>query len=80
MFMQGKYHVQNFIQFMTIIDSLKVLSIINEKNVHIVVFSLLVEFLGLELGHSTLESLPKIIMANHLPFKIVKFFVSQKFP
>ena len=47
MFLKGKKHVQNYIQFMAIIDSLKVLGIINDKNVSIVVYALLTLLVGL---------------------------------
>jgi hypothetical protein len=54
MFLKGKKHIQNYIQFMAIVDSLKVMSIANDKNICIVVYTLLTILLGLELGYSTI--------------------------
>ena len=60
MFLRGKLHIQNYIQFMAIIDSLRVVGLINSKNFSVMVVTLLVVFVGLELGYTTLESLPYI--------------------
>lgn len=76
MFMRGRFHVQNFVQLMAIVDSLRVLSLVSEKNISMVLFSLLTTFVGLELGYSTLETLPGVTVANYLPYQIVKFFVA----
>jgi hypothetical protein len=54
MFLKGKKYIQNYIQFMAIVDSLKVMSIANDKNINIVVYTLLTILLGLELGYSTI--------------------------
>lgn len=74
MFLRGKLHIQNYIQFMAIIDSLRVVSLINSKNCSTVVATLLVVFVGLELGYTALESLPYIKFEDHPPYQIIKLF------